>query len=203
MAGEGLDRVVWFRPPTKCRSEGSCLFACLSTHTLALNLTSPFQATFLSAEVTPGLNIRPADAQSPPEIQFPTKPGEYYCLAMIDPDAPYPHSPELREWRHWLIANIPSEGDLSKGLTLSGYMGPSPPLDSPPHRYYLVLFKQSRAKLGEETPMNDTHRARFSLVGFAGKHDLGKPIGWTWFMSSSQPSFGEAIEKRSSKTAAR
>lgn len=32
--------------------------------------------------------------------------GSYYVLVMVDPDAPSRADPQMRYWRHWLVANI-------------------------------------------------------------------------------------------------
>jgi len=43
-----------------------------------------------------------------------------------DPDAPSRAEPILKEWRHWLVGNIPG-GNVSMGETLTGYIGSGPP----------------------------------------------------------------------------
>lgn len=48
----------------------------------------------------------------------------YYCT---DPDAPNRKEHTFREWHHWLVGNIPGK-DISKGETLSEYIGSGPPL---------------------------------------------------------------------------
>ena len=45
---------------------------------------------------------------------------------IIDPDAPSRTDPKFREWHHWLVGNIPG-CDVSKGETLSQYVGSGPP----------------------------------------------------------------------------
>lgn len=49
-----------------------------------------------------------------------------YCL---DPDAPSRKEHTYREWHHWLVGNIPGN-DISKGETLSAYVGSGPPPDT-------------------------------------------------------------------------
>jgi phosphatidylethanolamine-binding protein (PEBP) family uncharacterized protein len=36
-------------------------------------------------------------------------PSEFYTLATVDPDAPSRQDPKFREWRHWLVTNIPGK----------------------------------------------------------------------------------------------
>lgn len=50
----------------------------------------------------------------------------FYTLCMTDPDAPSRQEPKFREWHHWLVVNIPGN-DISKGETLSEYVGSGPP----------------------------------------------------------------------------
>lgn len=65
----------------------------------------------------------------------------FYLVAMVDPDAPSRAKPEFREWHHWLVANVPGN-DVSKGETLSEYIGSGPPEGTGLHRYVLLVYKQ-------------------------------------------------------------
>ena len=65
---------------------------------------------------------------APPTLIFPT-----------DPDAPSRKDPKYREWRHWLVVNIPG-GDVSKGEVCAEYVGAGPPKGTGLHRY-IVLGK--------------------------------------------------------------
>ena len=59
-----------------------------------------------------------------------------------DPDAPSRANPTYREWRHWLVANIPG-CDVSKGETIVTYFGAGPPQGTGLHRYiFLGEFDQ-------------------------------------------------------------
>lgn len=58
-----------------------------------------------------------------------------------DPDAPSRKEPKYREWRHWVVVNIPG-GDVSKGEVCAEYVGAGPPKGTGLHRYII---------LGEET----------------------------------------------------
>jgi phosphatidylethanolamine-binding protein (PEBP) family uncharacterized protein len=48
---------------------------------------------------------------------------------MIDPDAPERWNPSLKEWRHWVVVNIPGS-NVNGGQVVSEYKGPSPPTAS-------------------------------------------------------------------------
>jgi phosphatidylethanolamine-binding protein (PEBP) family uncharacterized protein len=47
-------------------------------------------------------------------------------ICVTDPDAPSRKEHTYREWHHWLVGNIPGK-DVSKGETLSEYVGSGPP----------------------------------------------------------------------------
>jgi len=47
-------------------------------------------------------------------------------IFILDPDAPSRKEHTYREWHHWLVGNIPGN-DITKGETLSEYVGSGPP----------------------------------------------------------------------------
>lgn len=61
----------------------------------------------------------------------------YNFYVWLDPDAPTPEHPKYREWRHWLVMNIPGN-DISRGETCVSYVGAAPPKGSKPHRYVIL-----------------------------------------------------------------
>jgi len=121
----------------------------------------------------PAIRIIPANAND-------WKEGSLYTLCMVDPDAPTQRHPAFREWRHWVVVNMPiqlqqqgggSSEDVS-GDTLSEYQGPEPPQDSGTHRYVFMLFRQA-GRLNLE-PMSDigNRRANFHVKEFARDNNL-------------------------------
>ena len=54
-----------------------------------------------------------------------------------DPDAPSRKDPKYREWRHWLVVNVPG-GDVSRGEVCAEYVGAGPPKGTGLHRYIVV-----------------------------------------------------------------
>ncbi|KAJ3246002.1 hypothetical protein HK104_007917 [Borealophlyctis nickersoniae] len=84
---------------------------------------------------------------SAPTITYtPPTPDTVYTLTMIDPDAPSRSDPNLGEWRHWVIANIPG-ADINKGEVLSEWDAPAPPQGTGLHRYVFVLYEQQGGRL--------------------------------------------------------
>eukprot|EP01084_Bolivina_argentea_P164673 286262_1 len=64
-----------------------------------------------------------------PTIEFPTHSNDdYYTVLMVDPDAPSHANPKMAEWLHWLIVNVPIDGDyIYDGQEIMEYAGPTPP----------------------------------------------------------------------------
>ena len=63
----------------------------------------------------------------------------YVCLFLPvpDPDAPSRDDPKYREWRHWVVMNIPGNR-VSAGETRSEYIGAGPPKGTGLHRYVFL-----------------------------------------------------------------
>ncbi|XP_059665637.1 protein VERNALIZATION 3-like isoform X3 [Cornus florida] len=64
---------------------------------------------FNSREVTNGCEFRPSQVVNQPRVDIG---GDdlrtFYTLVMVDPDAPSPSDPNLREYLHWLVTDIPA-----------------------------------------------------------------------------------------------
>lgn len=119
----------------------------------------------------------------PTSISWPAESGDLFTVVITDPDAPSRQQPKYRycyfdpvnlqflantsffgrEWHHWLVVNIPGN-DISKGDTLSEYIGAGPPKGDFPllffahhhvlpmhisitgtglHRYVFLAYKQN------------------------------------------------------------
>ena len=72
----------------------------------------------------------------------------YGCLfhRTSDPDAPSRADPKFREWRHWVVVNIPGNR-VSDGETRSQYIGAGPPKGTGLH-HYVFMGKKPGADLG-------------------------------------------------------
>eukprot|EP01111_Echinosteliopsis_oligospora_P005105 TRINITY_DN1829_c1_g1_i1.p1 TRINITY_DN1829_c1_g1~~TRINITY_DN1829_c1_g1_i1.p1 ORF type:complete len:171 (-),score=45.49 TRINITY_DN1829_c1_g1_i1:394-906(-) len=140
-----------------------------------------FKVTFGSHNVT-GSEI-PLDAvQTQPQVSLKGEEGQYYTLAFVDPDAPSRSSPSNREWRHWVVVNIPSS-DFSKGGHLSDFFPSAPPAGSGLHRYVFILYKQNGKLVASH--FDDTAetkaRSKFHVSDWAGKFNL-TPISATFYL---------------------
>ncbi|GAB4826839.1 hypothetical protein Ancab_033718 [Ancistrocladus abbreviatus] len=148
--------------------------------------TVEFSVSYGSKQVSNGCEIKPSVAAERPrvEIQGPRYPNQFFTLVMVDPDAPSPSEPNLREWLHWIVVDIPQGMDASKGIELVEYMEPKPPMGI--HRYVFALFRQKAAgKYGSQLPKG---RNNFSTRQFAAQADLGLPVAAVYFNSQKEAS---------------
>ncbi len=99
-----------------------------------------------------------------PELSWSDVPAgtKSFALWVHDPDAPDPKRP-LRDWKHWIIINIPPNArKIPKGSSIGeeipndggqkGYGGPSPPIGV--HRYFFKLFALNVENLAGVTKEN-------------------------------------------------
>ncbi|KAJ3693882.1 hypothetical protein LUZ60_009362 [Juncus effusus] len=98
-----------------------------------------------------------------------------YTLVMVDPDAPNPSNPTLREYLHWLVTDIPATTDVSFGKEVICYESPEP--RSGIHRMVFALFRQ----IGRETVIAPQVRSNFNTRHFARQHNLGLPVAAAFF----------------------
>ncbi|OWM69000.1 hypothetical protein CDL15_Pgr025187 [Punica granatum] len=92
---------------------------------------------------------------------------------MIDPDAPGPSDPYLREHLHWIVTDIPGTTDAT--FEVVSYEMPRPNIGI--HRFVFVLFKQ-KIRQAVKAP---TSRNGFSTRKFAEEYDLGLPVAALFF----------------------
>jgi phosphatidylethanolamine-binding protein (PEBP) family uncharacterized protein len=118
-----------------------------------------------------------------PDVSWPVhEKNALFTLIKVDPDAPSRSSATSREWRHWLIVNIPGN-DISKGEVVTPYMGPNPPKDSGLHRYVFLLYKQNDRIFPPSMDNSGHHRGMWKAKKFAQEYGLGSPVGATWYQA--------------------
>ncbi|EXC19884.1 hypothetical protein L484_017861 [Morus notabilis] len=98
-----------------------------------------------------------------------------YTLVMVDPDAPSPSDPNLREYLHWLVTNIPATTGASFGQEIVCYESPRPTVGI--HRFVCVLFRQR----GRQTVYAPGWRQNFSTRDFAEIYNLESPVAAVYF----------------------
>ncbi|KAL7130164.1 hypothetical protein ABFS83_13G115100 [Erythranthe nasuta] len=131
-------------------------------------------------EIGNGSEMKPSSAAQRPKVQIKGAISpNYYTLVMVDPDAPSPGEPTLREWLHWLVIDIPEGSDATEGKEIMEYMGPKPPAGV--HRYVFAVFRQHG--LMETVKRKPVERQLFDTRQFASENDLGLPAAALYFKS--------------------
>ncbi|THG06768.1 hypothetical protein TEA_014108 [Camellia sinensis var. sinensis] len=148
------------------------------------------RVTYSSREVTNGCELRPSQVVIQPRVDIG---GDdlrtFYTLVMVDPDAPSPSDPNLREYLHcanlfiyvslnWtsrLVTDIPATTGASFGQEVVCYESPRPSMGI--HRFVLVLFRQ----LGRQTVYAPGWRQNFNTRDFAELYNLGSPVAAVYF----------------------
>ncbi|XP_005176891.1 protein D2-like [Musca domestica] len=135
--------------------------------------------------VDKGIELTPTQVQKQPKVEWDAEDGVYYTLIMTDPDAPSRVEPKFREFRHWLVVNIPGN-QIDQGEVLAAYIGSGPPKGTGLHRYVFLLYKQSgklefdEARVGNNSSQD---RPKFKAAKFAEKYNLGSPIAGNFYQA--------------------
>ncbi|VAI25852.1 unnamed protein product [Triticum turgidum subsp. durum] len=106
-----------------------------------------------------------------------------YTLMLVDPDAPSPSHPTLREYLHWMVSDIPGTTGVSFGQELVVYERPEP--RSGIHRMVFVLFQQ----LGRGTVFAPDMRHNFSCRNLARQYHLNI-VAATYFNCQMEGGWG-------------
>ncbi|KZV37350.1 protein HEADING DATE 3A [Dorcoceras hygrometricum] len=134
------------------------------------------RVTYNNTDVTNGRDLRIAHVANQPRVEIG---GDdlrtFYTLVMVDPDAPSPSDPNLREYLHWLVTDIPATTGSSFGREIVCYENPRPWMGI--HRFVFVLFSQ----LGRQTVYAPGWRQNFSTRDFAELYNLGSPVAAVFF----------------------
>jgi len=118
-----------------------------------------------------------------PDVKWsPADKNTFYTLVKVDPDAPSRENHYNREWRHWLVVNIPGS-DISKGEVLAPYAGPHPSKGSGLHRYVFLLYKQQDRIFFPSMDNTGTHRGNWRVKEFTKQYDLGSPVGSAFYQA--------------------
>ena len=135
--------------------------------------------------VDQGNVLTPTLVKDIPTVNWVADNNSFYTLCMTDPDAPSREKPEFREWHHWLVGNIPGS-NVSKGETLSEYVGSGPPEGTGLHRYVFLIYKQNGKLSFDEkrlTNRSGDNRGKFSIRNFAAKYKLGNPVAGNFYQA--------------------
>ncbi|XP_038694640.1 protein HEADING DATE 3A-like [Tripterygium wilfordii] len=145
----------------------------LDPFTRSLSLRVTYNNT---REVNNGCELKPSHVSNQPRVDIG---GDdlrtFYTLVMVDPDAPSPSEPNLREYLHWLVADIPASTGAGFGQEVVCYESPRPRVGI--HRFVFILFRQ----LGRQTVYAPGWRQNFNTRDFAELYNLGLPVAAVYF----------------------
>ncbi|KAF6143214.1 hypothetical protein GIB67_035628 [Kingdonia uniflora] len=134
------------------------------------------KVTYGSREINNGCEPKPSVVVNQPRVEIGgTDMRTFYTLIMVDPDAPSPSAPNLREYLHWLVTDIPGSTGATFGQEIMCYESPRPTLGI--HRFAFVLFQQ----LGRQTVDRPGWRQNFNTKDFAGIYNLGLPVAAVYY----------------------
>ncbi|MED6201316.1 Protein HEADING DATE 3A [Stylosanthes scabra] len=139
-----------------------------------------------NSEVVNSLELKPSQIINQPRVEvggddFRT----LYTLIMVDPDAPSPSNPKMREYLHWLVMNIPGTTGASFGQEILGYESPRPAAGI--HRMVFMLFRQMMRRQKIHPPR---WRNNFNTRDFAQVYNLGSPVAALYFNCQRESGWG-------------
>ncbi|KAI3724186.1 hypothetical protein L2E82_35954 [Cichorium intybus] len=153
----------------------------LDSFTKSINLS----VSYNDREVSNGCELKPSQVVNQPRVDIG---GDdlraFHTLVMVDPDAPSPSEPNLREYLHWLVTDIPATTGARFGQEVVCYESPRPSMGI--HRMVFVLFRQ----LGRQTVYAPGWRQNFNTKDFAELYNLGSPVAAVYFNCQRESGFG-------------
>ncbi|XP_055934686.1 protein D2-like [Argiope bruennichi] len=117
----------------------------------------------------------------PTVVEYKADKSKLYTLIMFDPDVTTPQNPDVADFRHWLVENIPGD-DVKSGDMISPYFPTNPAPYSDAHRYTFVVYEQPEGKkLNDNFPNKPNKRTHFDLNKFIEDRNLQGPIAGNFF----------------------
>ncbi|OIT02984.1 protein heading date 3a [Nicotiana attenuata] len=150
----------------------------LDPFTRSINL----RVVYINRQVINGCDFRPSQVIQQPRIEIG---GADDCtfytlintLVMVDPDAPTPTNPNMREYLHWLVYCLSIYKFVyTDSNEVVSYESPRPTIGI--HRFVFVLFLQLRQENNVYAPQS---RQNFNTRDFAELYNLGLPVAAVYF----------------------
>lgn len=135
---------------------------------------------FDNTKVPKGADIELRTAEKSFNPSWNGVPEDIYALIFYDVDAPYPDDPEYSPYLHWLVTNIPDD-QVDQGDALIPYQPPTPPSDSPPHKYVVEVYTQK----DYIRPRSHVVRKNFRINEFIKRNKLDL-FAKTYFYTQSE-----------------
>merc|ERR1711994_59422 len=125
-------------------------------------------------EITPGKIMTPTQVQHQPTLSWDAEPGAFYTIIFSDPDNLSRADPNMREYAHWAVGNVP-DNNVAAGETLVTFIGSGPKENTGIHRYVFLVFKQPGKLAFEDVQRlhrHPTERIGHKAAEFAHKFGL-------------------------------
>ncbi|KMZ64672.1 Protein HEADING DATE 3A [Zostera marina] len=140
--------------------------------------TTPMSISYNNKTVISGEDLRTPAVVNPPVVQIGgTSFRSFYTLVMVDPDAPTPTNPTMREYLHWMVTDIPETTTANFGNEIIPYESPRP--TSGIHRMVFVLFQQQSRNMARS--VTNQCRPNFNTRQFGEMYNLGSPTTVVYF----------------------
>ncbi|OEL27184.1 Protein HEADING DATE 3A [Dichanthelium oligosanthes] len=79
--------------------------------------TVPLRITYNNRVILAGAELKPSAIVNKPRVDVGGSDLRvFYTLVLVDPDAPSPSNPSLREYLHWMVIDIPGTTGASFGM---------------------------------------------------------------------------------------
>ncbi|XP_042503697.1 protein HEADING DATE 3A-like isoform X2 [Macadamia integrifolia] len=149
------------------------------------NRSIAIRVIYNSREVANGCDLRPSAVVNQPRVELGGNDlRTLYTLVMVDPDAPSPSEPNLREYLHWLLTDVNATRGNAVRQEIVSYESPRPTVGI--HRLVFVLFRQ----VGRQTIDAPGWRQNFITRDFAELYNLGLPVAAVYFNSQRERATG-------------
>lgn len=86
-----------------------------------------------------------------PTLTWRAEEDAFYTLLFVDPDAPSRANPRNREFRHWLVMNIPGSA-VDQGDEVIEFIGSGAPKSTGLHRYIFLIYRQPNGFINHDEP---------------------------------------------------
>ncbi|XP_031281284.1 protein HEADING DATE 3A-like [Pistacia vera] len=138
-----------------------------------------------------GVEYKPSQVTKQPKISIGGSDfRNFYTLVMVDPDAPSPSDPSLKEYLHWLVTDIPETTGATYGEEVVSYESPKPTVGI--HRFVFVLFRQQ----GKQIVYAPGWRQNFITRDFAELYNLGSPVAAVFFNCQKETKSSSSSSKK-------
>ncbi|GAV09586.1 hypothetical protein RvY_19094 [Ramazzottius varieornatus] len=138
-----------------------------------------------NVEARLGNELKPRQVQLEPQLNWNADPQEFYTVILADPDIPSREDPKEKDFKHWLVINIPGH-DVKQGQAMTEYVGSAPPEKTGLHRYVFLVYRQGGTlAICEEHIDSKTlqGRPKWNVQKFADDYQLGPPVAGNFFVA--------------------